>query len=76
MFGRFVDAENQQPITGVSIRIASEKSDSLYRDGDFAHETKTDTKGEFRITTPNDSGIYYAFTLIASHPQYQTHHWK
>ena len=74
--GRFVDTENQHPITGVSVRVASEKSERIYLDGEFAHKTKTNTKGEFRLTIPNDSDVYYAFTLIASHPRYQTHHWQ
>lgn len=76
LHGRFVDIENQRPITGVLIRVASERSDSIYRDGKFAHKTETNTNGEFRMTTPNDADFYYAFTLIASHPQYQTAHWK
>ena len=76
LHGRFVDAENGQPITGVSVRVASEKSESIYTGGEFAHKTKTNTNGEFRLTIPNDSDIYYAFTLIASHPRYQTHHWQ
>lgn len=75
LHGRFVDAENQLPITGVSVRVASEKSHSIYHDGEFAHETKTNTNGEFRLTILNDSDIYYSFTLIALHPRYQTHYW-
>ncbi len=74
--GRFVDAENGLPISGVFVSVASEKSKSIYPGGIFTHETESDTNGEFRFTTPNDSTIYYAFTLIASHPQYQTHRWR
>lgn len=76
LHGRFTDAENGNPISGVSVRVASEKSESIYSDGEFAHETKTNTNGEFRLTIPNDSDTYYAFTLIALHPQYQTHRWR
>ena len=74
--GRFIDAENGQPITGVTVRAASEVKDTVYPDRTFAHQTETDTKGEFRLTIPNDSDIYYAFTLIALHLQYQTHRWR
>ncbi|MDE0084704.1 MAG: carboxypeptidase-like regulatory domain-containing protein [Candidatus Poribacteria bacterium] len=74
--GRFVDAENGLPISGVFVSVASEKSKSIYPGGIFTHETESDTNGEFRFTTPNDSTIYYAFTLIASHPRYQTHRWR
>lgn len=74
--GRFVDAENGLPISGVFVSVASEKSKSIYPGGIFTHETESDTNGEFRFTTPNDSTIYYAFTLIVSHPQYQTHRWR
>lgn len=74
--GRFVDAENGHAISEVFVNVASEKNDSIYPDGTFTHETKSDTNGEFRLTTPNDSEIYYAFTVIASHPRYQTHRWR
>ena len=74
--GRFVDVENGLPISGVFISVASEKSESIYPDGAFIHETESDTNGEFRLTTPNDSRVYYAFTVIASHPRYQTHRWR
>ncbi len=76
LYGRFVDAENGQPIPDVFVSVASEKIDSIYPDGTFAHETEADTNGEFLLTTPNDAETYYAFTLIASHPRYQTHRWR
>ena len=74
--GRIVDAKNGQPISNVFVSVASEKSNSIYTDGEFLHDTETDINGEFQITTPNDSDIYYAFTVIASHPQYQTQRWQ
>ena len=74
--GSFVEAENGQPITGVTVRAASEVKDTVYPDRSYAHETETNTNGEFRLTIPNDSETYYAFTLIALHPQYQTHRWR
>ena len=74
--GSFVDAESGKQVSGVAISVASEKRESLYLNGLFLHETETDVNGKFRITTPNDSEIYYAFTLLASHPQYQTHRWR
>ncbi len=74
--GRFVDAENGKPISEVAVSVASEKSESIYSEGLFLHDTETDVNGEFRITAPNDSETYYAFTMIASHPRYQTHRWR
>ena len=74
--GRFVDAENGNPISGVFINVASEKNDSIYPDSAFTHETETNANGEFYLTTPNDSDIYYAFTLMAFHTRYQTHRWQ
>ena len=76
LHGSFVDAENGHSISEVFVNVASEKSESIYSDGEFTHETETNTNGEFRLTTPNDPEIYYAFTLIASHPGYQTHRWR
>ena len=76
LHGSFVDAENGNPISEVLVNVASEKSESIYSDGEFTHEAETNTNGEFRLTTPNDPEIYYAFTLIASHPGYQTHRWQ
>ncbi len=74
--GSFVEAENGQPITGVTVRAASEVKDTVYPDRRYAQQTETNTKGEFHLTIPNDSETYYAFTLIALHPQYQTHRWR
>ncbi|MDE0638057.1 MAG: carboxypeptidase-like regulatory domain-containing protein [Candidatus Poribacteria bacterium] len=74
--GRFIDAENRQPISGVTVRAASEVKDTVYPESTFAHQTETNTNGEFHLTVPNDSDTYYAFTIIALHPQYQTHHWR
>ena len=76
LHGRFVDAENGLPISGVFVSVASEKSESVYPGGILTHETESDTNGEFHLTTPNDFAIYYAFTLIASAPRYQTHRWR
>ena len=74
--GVFVDAVNGSPISGVSVNAASEVKNTVYPKSSFAYATETNIKGEFHITVPNDSNIYYAFTLIAAHPQYQTHHWR
>jgi len=74
--GRFVDAKNKQPISDVVISVASEVKDTVYPESSFAHSTETNTNGEFRLTIPNDSDIYHAITLIASHPRYQTHRWQ
>lgn len=74
--GRIVDVKNGQPVPNAFVSVASEKSDSIYPDGQFLHDTESDINGEFQITTPNDSHIYYAFTVIASHPQYQTQRWQ
>ncbi len=74
--GVFIDAENGNPISGVSVNAASEVKNTVYPDRRYAHETETNTKGEFHLTVPNDSDTYYAFTLIALHPRYQTHRWR
>ena len=71
LHGKFVDAENGQPIPGLLVSVASEKRDRLYPDRDFAHETETDADGTFSLTTPNDAQCYYAFSLMALHPRYQ-----
>ena len=76
LHGSFVDAENGNPISGVTVRAASEVNDTVYPDRRYAQQTETNTKGEFHLTIPNDSETYYAFTLIALHPQYQTHRWR
>lgn len=76
LHGRVVDVQNGQPISKVIVSTAAEKSNTVYPDRQFLHETETDTNGEFRLTTPNDSDIYYAYTIITSHPRYQTHRWQ
>lgn len=74
--GVFVDAENGSPISGVSVNAAAEVRNTVYPDSTLAHETETNSNGEFHLTIPNDPDTYYAFTLIASHPQYQTNRWR
>ena len=74
--GVFVDAVNGSPISGVSVNAASEVRNTVYPDRRYSHETETNTNGEFHLTVPNDSDTYYGFTLIASHPQYQTNRWR
>lgn len=74
--GVFIDAENGNPISGVTVNAASEVKNTVYPESSFTYSTETDTNGEFHLTVPNDSGTYYAFTLIASHPQYQTNQWR
>ena len=76
LHGSFVDAENGNPISGVTVRAASEVKDTVYPDRRYAQQTETNTKGEFHLTIPNDSETYYAFTLMALHPRYQTHRWR
>lgn len=74
--GVFVDAESGNPISGVSVNAASEVKNTVYPESSFAYSTETNTNGEFHLTVPNDSDTYYAFTVIASHPRYQTHRWR
>ena len=74
--GVLIDSDSGQPISGALVSIASEKKDSAYAVGSLAHETETNSNGEFRFSTPNDSETYYAFTVISSHPRYQTHRWR
>ena len=71
LHGTFVDAEDGQPIPDVLVRAAPEKIESVYPDQEFAHATVTDTEGAFSLTIPNEPQIYYAFSLMALHPQYQ-----
>ncbi len=70
--GTLVDAENGQPIPDVLVRAAPEKIKRVYPDQQFAHATATDTDGTFSLTIPNKPQTYYAFSLMAIHPQYQT----
>ena len=69
--GTFVDAEDGHPIPEVLVRVAAEKIARVYPDREFAHATVTDTKGTFSLTIPSESQTYYAFSLMALHPQYQ-----
>ena len=69
--GTFVDAEDGHPISEILVRVAAEKIEWVYPDREFAHATVTDTKGTFSLTISNESQTYYAFSLMALHPQYQ-----
>ncbi len=69
--GRIVDAQDGQPIPEVLVRIAAEKIDRVYPDQEFAHAMATDIKGAFSLTIPKANQTYYAFALMALHPQYQ-----
>ena len=72
LHGTFVDAENEQPISDVLVRAAPEKIERVYPDRDFAHATATDADGVFSLIIPNEPETYYAFSLMALHPQYQS----
>lgn len=76
VFGRFVDDENGKPISKVLVGVGSVKRSSIYAEGTSIHETESNVTGEFRLTTPNDPETYSAFTVIASHPYYQTNRWR
>ena len=69
--GTFVDAEDGHPVSEILVRVAAEKIERVYPDREFAHATVTDTKGTFSLTISNESQTYYAFSLMALHPQYQ-----
>ena len=71
LHGTFVDAQDGRPIPEVLVRVAAEKIEHVYPDQAFAHATATDTKGAFSLTIPNEDQPYYAFSLMALHPQYQ-----
>ena len=71
LHGTLVDAENGQPIPDVLVRTAAEKLTQVYPDRKFEHATATATDGTFSLTIPNDPRTYYAFSLMALHPQYQ-----
>jgi len=64
LHGSFVDADGGHPISGVLVRVASEKIESVYPDRDFIHETETDAEGTFWLTIPNEQQIYYAFSCL------------
>ena len=74
--GRLSGTDDGQPLSGAIVSVISEHGSSFYSDAADTHETETDTHGEFRLTVPNDSDAYYAFTVIASHPRHQTHRWR
>ena len=74
LYGRLVDAENEQPIRDVLVRAAPEKIESVYPDQSFKHATVTDVAGTFSLTIPNETQTYYAFSLMVLHPQYQAKH--
>ena len=69
--GTLVDAENGDPIVDVLVRVAPEEVGRVYPDREFAHTTATDAKGAFSLTIANAPHTYYAFSLMALHPQYQ-----
>ena len=71
LHGTLVDAEDGQPIPDVLVRAASEKIERVYPDREFAHATVTDAQGVFSLTVPNEPHTYYAFSLMALHPEYQ-----
>ena len=72
LHGTLIDAENGQPIPDVLLRADPEKIQRVYPDRNFAHATATDAEGTFSLTIPNESETYYAFSLMALHPQYQS----
>lgn len=74
--GVFVDAEKGTPISGVTVNVTSEIKNTVYPDSKYTHPTETNSNGEFHLTIPNDAETYSAFTLIASHPRYQTNMWR
>ena len=74
--GSLISADDGQPLSGALVSVISEHSNRFYSDATDIHETETDTNGEFRLSIPNDSDTYFAFTVIASHPYHQTHRWR
>ena len=72
LHGTVANAENGQPIPDVLVRVSPEKIESVYPDRDFAHATATDTEGTFSLTIPTAPETYYAFSLMALHPEYQS----
>lgn len=53
------------------MRVAPAEIGRVYPDREFAHATATDATGTFSLTIPNEPRNYYAFSLMALHPQYQ-----
>ena len=71
LHGTCVDAKTGQPIPDVLVRVAPEKIERVYPNREFKHATVTDAEGTFSLTIPNAPQTYYAFSLMALHPQYQ-----
>ena len=71
LHGTFINAEDGQPISDVLVRTDPEKIERVYPDRAFAHATATNAEGAFSLTIPNEPQTYYAFSLMALHPQYQ-----
>ena len=74
--GSLISAVDGQPLSDAIVSIVSEHSDRFYADATDTHETQTDTDGQFRLTIPNDTDVYFAFTVIASHSRHQTQRWR
>ncbi len=72
LYGTFVNAGNGQPIPDVLVRVSPEEMARVYPDPDFAHAAATNTEGIFSLTIPNEPETYYAFSLMALHPEYQS----
>ena len=72
IYGTFVDAEDEQSIPDVLVRVAPEKIERVYPDRDFEHATATGMDGTFSLKIPNEPQTYYAFSLMVIHPQYQS----
>ena len=70
--GTFINAEDGHPIPDVLVRAAPEKTAHVYPDREFEHATATGKDGTFALTIPNEPQTYYAFSLMAIHPQYQS----
>lgn len=70
--GRFIDAEDGQPIPEVLVRVAPAHVTRVYPDSEFKHAIGTDVQGTFSLTIPNVSEPYYLFSLMALHPKYQS----
>ncbi|MXY99926.1 carboxypeptidase regulatory-like domain-containing protein [Candidatus Poribacteria bacterium] len=72
LHGTFTDAEDGHPIPDVLVRVAPEETAHVYPDREFEHATATGKDGTFSLTIPNEPHTYYAFSLMAIHPQYQS----
>lgn len=70
--GVIVDAESDQPLPEVLVRVDVEDIARVFPEHEFAHATPTDGDGTFSLSVPNVEGLqYYAFSLMAIHPEYQ-----